>query len=106
MSIAKPPVKTETMWSEKSERELILNKTLAKEGRDKDSGKIIWWMEQVSIRQHPQTDLIEHCGQSARGEYINTVSNTDIATGWWGGEGILGRSQIPTQEELESLLVI
>jgi len=28
-----------------------------------------------------QTDLIEHCGQSARGEYINTVSNTDIATG-------------------------
>jgi hypothetical protein len=29
-----------------------------------------------------QTDLIEHCGQSAKGEYINTISNTDIATGW------------------------
>ena len=27
-----------------------------------------------------QTDLIEHCGQSTRGEYINTISNTDIAT--------------------------
>jgi len=31
-----------------------------------------------------QTDLIEHCGQSARGEYINTISNTDIATGCCG----------------------
>ena len=38
-----------------------------------------------------QTDLIEHGGQSARGEYLNTVSNTDIATGWWEGEAIMGR---------------
>ncbi|MDI6591925.1 MAG: hypothetical protein QME61_03260 [Patescibacteria group bacterium] len=48
-----------------------------------------------------QTDLIEHCGQSARGEYVNTVSNTDIATGWWEGEAILGRGQIPTCEALD-----
>jgi hypothetical protein len=48
-----------------------------------------------------QTDLIEHCGQSARGEYINTISNTDIATGWWEGEAIMGRGQIPTQEGLD-----
>lgn len=48
-----------------------------------------------------QTDLIEHCGQSARGEYINTVSNTDIATGWWEGEAIMGRGQIPTCEGLD-----
>jgi len=48
-----------------------------------------------------QTDLVEHCGQSARGEYINTISNTDIATGWWEGEAIMGRGQIPTQEGLE-----
>lgn len=47
-----------------------------------------------------QTDLIEHCGQSARGEYINTVSNTDISTGWWEGQAIIGRGQIPTQEGL------
>lgn len=48
-----------------------------------------------------QTDLIEHCGQSARGEYINTISNTDIALGWWEGEAIIGRGQIPTQEGLD-----
>lgn len=48
-----------------------------------------------------QTDLIEHCGQSARGEYINTISNTDIATGWWEGEAIMGRGQIPTCQGLD-----
>jgi len=48
-----------------------------------------------------QTDLIEHCGQSARGEYINTISNSDISTGWWEGEAIMSRGQIPTQEGLD-----
>jgi len=48
-----------------------------------------------------QTDLIEHCGQSARGEYINTISNTDIAIGWWEGEAIMGRGQIPTCEGID-----
>lgn len=49
-----------------------------------------------------QIDLIEHCGQSAQGEYINTISNTDISTGgWWEGEAIISRGQIPTQEGLD-----
>lgn len=48
-----------------------------------------------------QSDLVEHCGQSASGEYINTISNTDIATGWWEGEAIQGRGQIPTLEGLD-----
>jgi hypothetical protein len=47
-----------------------------------------------------QVDLIEHCGQSGRGEYLNTISNTDISTGWWEGEAITGRGQIPTLEGL------
>ena len=40
-----------------------------------------------------QIDLVEHCGQSARGEYINTLSTTDINSGWWEGEAVMGRSQ-------------
>ena len=40
-----------------------------------------------------QIDLVEHCGQSARGEYINTLSSTDITSGWWEGEAVMGRSQ-------------
>jgi hypothetical protein len=50
-----------------------------------------------------QIDLIEHCGQSAKGEYINTVSNTDISTGWWEGEAIISRGQIPTCEGIDKV---
>ena len=48
-----------------------------------------------------QNDLVEHCGQSASGEFVNTLSNTDISNGWWEGEAIMTRGQIPTQEGLE-----
>jgi len=48
-----------------------------------------------------QTDLIEHCGQSARGEYINTIFNTDIASGWWEGEAIMGRGRIERSSRRE-----
>lgn len=40
-----------------------------------------------------QIDLVEHCGQSAAGEFIYTLSSTDIATGWWEGEAQIGRGQ-------------
>lgn len=40
-----------------------------------------------------QIDLVEHCGSSAAGEYINTLSTTDIAAGWWEGGAIMGRAQ-------------
>jgi len=40
-----------------------------------------------------QIDLVEHCGQSVRGEYIHTLSSTDVSTGWWEGESVMGRSQ-------------
>lgn len=40
-----------------------------------------------------QIDLVEHCGQSAAGEFICTLSNTDISSGWWEGEAVMGRGQ-------------
>jgi hypothetical protein len=40
-----------------------------------------------------QIDLAEHCGESAAGEFINTLSTTDISSGWWEGEAVLSRSQ-------------
>ena len=48
-----------------------------------------------------QIDLVEHCGQSTRGEYICTLSCTDIASGWWEAEAIMGRSQHATFEALK-----
>lgn len=40
-----------------------------------------------------QLDLVEHCGQSASGEFACTLSSTDNATGWWEGEAVMGKSQ-------------
>lgn len=48
-----------------------------------------------------QLDLVEHCGQSASGEYLNTLSSTDIATGWWEGEAILGKGRLNTISGLD-----
>lgn len=43
-----------------------------------------------------QIDFVEHCGQSATGEFIYSLSTTDIATGWWEGEPQMGRGQEQT----------
>jgi Integrase core domain. len=40
-----------------------------------------------------QIDLVEHCGQTVRGEYIHTLSSTDVGSGWWEGEAVMGKSQ-------------
>ncbi len=40
-----------------------------------------------------ESDLVVHCGASAFGGYANTLSNTEISSGWWEGEAIMGKSQ-------------
>ena len=50
----------------------------------------VWDTSQVG---YVEADLVVHCGSSTLGEYINTVSSTDVSSGWWEGEGIMGKSQ-------------
>jgi len=50
-----------------------------------------------------QIDLVEHCGESAAGEFINTLSTTDISSGWWEGEAVLSRSQEAVFEGLRQI---
>ena len=50
-----------------------------------------------------QLDYVLHCGRSTAGEYLHTLSATDIATGWWEGAPQLGRSQKATQESFEGI---
>jgi len=40
-----------------------------------------------------EVDLVAHCGSSARGDFLNTASLTEIATGWWEGEAVMGKGQ-------------
>ncbi|MBI2450278.1 MAG: transposase [Candidatus Nealsonbacteria bacterium] len=49
-----------------------------------------------------QADLVEHCGSSAAGEYLNTLSSTDIDTGWWEGEAVMGRGQERTFQAIQA----
>jgi len=48
-----------------------------------------------------EVDLVAHCGSSARGEFLNTVSLTEISTGWWEGEAIMGKGQKVTLEAIK-----
>ncbi len=48
-----------------------------------------------------QVDLVEHCGQSASGLYVNTVSSCDVAFGWWEGETVLGSGQQRSRDALD-----
>ena len=59
-----------------------------------------WDRQQVG---NLQLDYVLHCGRSTAGEYLLTLSATDIATGWWEGSPQLGRSQQATQESLAAI---
>ncbi|MGH8338537.1 MAG: integrase catalytic domain-containing protein [Candidatus Acidiferrales bacterium] len=50
-----------------------------------------------------QVDYVAHCGTTAAGQYLHTISAVDIATGWWEGEAIAGRSQEATKEGLDKI---
>lgn len=47
-------------------------------------------------RENPgveQIDFVEHCGSSASGEYVNSLSVVDIFSGWWEGDAVMGKGQ-------------
>lgn len=38
-------------------------------------------------------DCVEHCGENASGEYVNSLTTVDILFGWWEGEALMGKGQ-------------
>lgn len=40
-----------------------------------------------------QIDAVEHCGQTAAGQYANTIAHTDVSAHWWEGEAVMGKAQ-------------
>ena len=48
-----------------------------------------------------QADGVEHCGQSAQGNYLVTISTTDIGSHWWEGEVVMGKGQTGTLNALK-----
>lgn len=45
------------------------------------------------VSGNTQIDCVEHCGASAAGTFLYSVSMTDIAHGWWEGEAAMGKGQ-------------
>ena len=50
-----------------------------------------------------EIDLVNHCGASTQGEYVNTLSVVEISSGWWEGEAIMGKGQYPTFQGLTEI---
>lgn len=48
-----------------------------------------------------EMDLVAHCGQTARGEYVISLSVVDITTGWWEARATPYRSQVRVFSALE-----
>lgn len=57
----------------------------------------------TSVVGYMEIDLVVHCGSSAFGEYINTLSTTEISSGWWAREAIMGKSQEATFQALKKI---
>lgn len=40
-----------------------------------------------------EIDLVAHCGDNALGPFVSTLNTTDIATGWFEAEAVMGKAQ-------------
>jgi hypothetical protein len=47
-----------------------------------------------------EIDLVAHCGNTTQGQYLNTLTCTDICTGWTDVTGLLHRSQQAVSEAI------
>jgi hypothetical protein len=48
-------------------------------------------------------DFVEHCGSSLEGSFLQTLSTTDNAFGWWEGGAQLGRGKLVTEKNLSAI---
>jgi hypothetical protein len=59
--------------------------------------------EAVTVPGTLEIDLVSHSGSSAMGEFINTLNSTDIITGWYEAEAIMGKSQKAVDEAIRRI---
>jgi len=59
-----------------------------------------WDKEQPGFME---IDLVAHCGNTTEGQYLNTLTCTDISTGWTDVTALLHRSQETVSEALQQM---
>lgn len=50
-----------------------------------------------------EIDLVAHCGDSVEGQFLNTLTTTDISTGWTDCEAVLHRSQLLVFQAIKNM---
>jgi hypothetical protein len=50
-----------------------------------------------------EIDLVAHCGNTTEGQYLNTLTCTDLATGWTDVTAVLHRSQEAVSEAIQQM---
>lgn len=50
-----------------------------------------------------EADLVAHCGENVRGQYLNTLTVTDIATGWTELGALMGKSEGDVLQEIAEI---
>lgn len=57
------------------------------------------WNEQLA--GFLEIDCVAHCGETLRGEYINTLDCIDLATCWSEKQALMGKSELRTRQAFE-----
>lgn len=50
-----------------------------------------------------EADLVAHCGEVARGKYLNTLTMTDVATGWTEPYALMGKGEEEVLAAIEDI---
>ena len=50
-----------------------------------------------------EADLVAHCGENVRGQFLNTLTMTDIATGWTELAALMGKSENDVLQEMADI---
>jgi len=50
-----------------------------------------------------EADPVASCGETVRGDYVNSLNLTDVATAWVGLEAIMGKSQYRTHKAVDRI---
>ena len=50
-----------------------------------------------------EIDLVSHCGHNASGHFGHSLSFVDVASGWWEGQAVMGKSMIAVNDALDKI---
>ena len=62
--------------------------------------RLTWSTEELG---HEEIDLVAHNGGDPHGQFVNTLSVTDIASQWWEGEAIMGKSDAVVNRGVQAI---